>query len=113
MLTRRVLLAGVACSGRIAFSKASQPTTGVNFAVPSGACDCHTHIIGDPAKFPFAANRVYTPEMASPGEMLAMHRSLHIQRVVIVTASFYGSDNSATLYGMKAPRTQCARRSSD
>ena len=31
-----------------------------------------------------------------------MHRALHIQRVVIVTPSVYGTDNSATLYGMKA-----------
>jgi predicted TIM-barrel fold metal-dependent hydrolase len=47
-------------------------------------------------------NRVYTPEPALPEEMLALHRVLHIQRVVIVTPSFYGTDNSATLYGMKA-----------
>jgi len=107
MLTRRDLFArataaGVVFSGRIASSKASQPSTRVNFAVPTGACDCHTHIIGDPAKFPFAASRVYTPETASPEEMSALHRALHIQRVVIVTPSFYGTDNSATLYGMKA-----------
>jgi len=105
-VTRRDLLrttaAAIALNGRIAFAKASQPATAVNFAVPAGACDCHTHIIGDPAKFPFAPNRVYTPETASPEEMSALHRSLHIQRVVIVTPSFYGTDNSATLWGMKA-----------
>jgi predicted TIM-barrel fold metal-dependent hydrolase len=106
-LTRRDFLvtaaaAGVALSARIASAKASQPATAVNFAVPPGACDCHTHIIGDPATFPFAADRVYTPETASPEEMSALHRALHIQRVVIVTPSFYGTDNSATLYGMKA-----------
>ena len=105
MLTRRDLLAtaaGLAFSTQPGSSKASLPATPVNFAVPPGACDCHTHIIGDPAKFPFAADRVYTPEPASPGEMSALHRTLHIQRVVIVTPSFYGTDNSATLYGMKA-----------
>jgi len=102
MLTRRDLFAGLVLIGRPASAKASLPSTPVNFAVPSGACDCHTHIIGDPAKFPFAANRVYTPEPASPEEMSALHRALHIQRVVIVTPSFYGTDNSATLYGMKA-----------
>ena len=107
MLTRRDLFAKAAAAGlalirRPASAKTSLPTTPVNFAVPSGACDCHTHIIGDPAKFPFAANRVYTPEPASPEEMSALHRALHIQRVVIVTPSFYGTDNSATLYGMKA-----------
>jgi predicted TIM-barrel fold metal-dependent hydrolase len=34
--------------------------------------------------------------------MAALHKSLHVQRVVIVTPSVYGTDNSATLYGMKA-----------
>jgi predicted TIM-barrel fold metal-dependent hydrolase len=34
--------------------------------------------------------------------MAALHRTLHLDRVVIVTPSVYGADNSATLYGMKA-----------
>src|SRR5271154_826582 len=76
--------------------------TPVNFDVPAGACDCHTHIHGDPAKFPFYAGRVYTPELASPEEMAALHKALHIERVVIVTPSVYGPDNSATLFGMSA-----------
>lgn len=81
---------------------ASQPATPVSFDVPAGACDCHTHIHGDPAAFPFFPGRVYTPETALPEEMSALHRALHVQRVVIVTPSVYGTDNSATLYGMKA-----------
>ncbi len=84
------------------FAKASQPTTPVNFAIPANACDCHTHIHADPTQFPFFAGRVYTPETALPEEMLALHRKLHIKRVVIVTPSVYGTDNSATLFGMKA-----------
>jgi predicted TIM-barrel fold metal-dependent hydrolase len=87
---------------RQAFPKASQPSTPVNFDVPPGACDCHTHIHGDPDKFPLFAGRVYTPETALPEEMAALHKGLHIQRVVIVTPSVYGTDNSATLYGMQA-----------
>ena len=87
---------------RIVFAKASQPATPVNFDVPAGACDCHTHIHGDPETFPFFAGRVYTPEMALPEEMAALHKALHIQRVVIVTPSVYGTDNAATLYGMHA-----------
>jgi predicted TIM-barrel fold metal-dependent hydrolase len=74
----------------------------VNFEVPAGACDCHTHIHGDPARYPFFAGRVYTPETALPEEMAALHKALHMQRVVIVTPSVYGTDNSSTLYGMKA-----------
>src|SRR4029434_3886558 len=34
--------------------------------------------------------------------MASLHKALHIQRVVIVTPSVYGTDNSATLYGMRA-----------
>jgi predicted TIM-barrel fold metal-dependent hydrolase len=85
-----------------AHAKASQPSTPVNFDVPPGACDCHTHIHGDPEKFPYFPGRVYTPELASPEEMSALHRALHVERVVIVTPSVYGADNSATLFGMKA-----------
>ncbi len=87
---------------RTVFATAAQPSTPVNFDVPAGACDCHTHIHGDPAKFPFFEGRVYTPELASPEEMSALHKALHIERVVIVTPSVYGTDNSATLFGMKA-----------
>src|SRR4051794_9081270 len=107
MLTRRAILlgsvaAGVAMHNRNALAKAAQPATPVNFEVPAGACDCHTHIHGDPEKFPFFAGRVYTPEPASPEEMAALHKALHIERVVIVTPSVYGTDNSATMFGMAA-----------
>jgi predicted TIM-barrel fold metal-dependent hydrolase len=40
--------------------------------------------------------------MAFPEEMAALHKALHMQRVVIVTPSVYGTDNSATLWGMQA-----------
>src|SRR3977135_666530 len=107
MFTRRGILlasiaAGVTLPNRNALATASQPSTSVNFDVPAGAVDTHTHIHGDPAKFPFFAGRVYTPEQASPEEMAALHKALHIQRVVIVKPSVYGPDNSATLFGMKA-----------
>jgi predicted TIM-barrel fold metal-dependent hydrolase len=107
MFSRRSILlasiaAGVTMPNRTVFATAAQPSTPVNFDVPIGACDCHTHIHGDPNKFPFFAGRVYTPELASPEEMAALHKALHIQRVVIVTPSVYGTDNSSTLFGMKA-----------
>jgi predicted TIM-barrel fold metal-dependent hydrolase len=81
---------------------ASQPATPVAFDVPAGACDCHTHVHGEPEKFPFDPGRVYTPEPASPQEMAALHQALHVERVVIVTPSVYGADNSATLFGIRA-----------
>jgi predicted TIM-barrel fold metal-dependent hydrolase len=98
MLTRRAILQGLPA----VFAKPAHRITPVDFEVPSNACDCHTHIVGDPRQFPFSAARVYTPEVASPQEMAALHRALHIKRVVIVTPSVYGTDNSATIYGIKA-----------
>ena len=107
MPTRRTMMLGAMAMGvamrtKAVMAKASQPATPVNFGVPAGACDCHTHIFGDPEKFPFFAGGAYAPETALPDEMAALHRSLHIQRVVIVTPSVYGTDNAASLYGMKA-----------
>ena len=107
MLTRRSMMlasiaAGVMMQNRTAAAKAAQPATPVNFDIPAGACDCHTHIHPDPAKFPFFSGRVYTPELASPEEMTALHKALRLERVVIVTPSIYGTDNSATLFGMAA-----------
>ena len=107
MITRRDFTLGAVAAGALvnspfSFAKASQPSTAVKFDVPAGACDCHTHIHGDPAKYPWFAGRTYTPEMALPEEMSALHKALKIQRVVIVTPSVYGADNSASIYGMQA-----------
>jgi predicted TIM-barrel fold metal-dependent hydrolase len=75
--------------------------TAVSFTVPAGACDCHTHIFGDPKTFPFSAGRSYTPQPALPAAMKALHAGLHMARVVIVTPSVYGADNAATIYGIR------------
>lgn len=107
MLTRRHFVTGAVATGvlmrsQVSFAKASQPSTPVNFDIPPHACDCHTHYYGDPQKFPPSPQRVNTPEGTQPEEMIALHRALHMERVVIVTPGAYGTDNSATLYGMKA-----------
>ena len=88
MLTRRSLMlasiaAGVTMNNRTVLAKPAQPSTPVNFDIPAGACDSHTHIHGDPAKFPFFAGRVYTPELASPEEMSALHKALHMELSLI------------------------------
>jgi predicted TIM-barrel fold metal-dependent hydrolase len=107
VITRRDVLLGSMAAGAAALlprsmlARASQPSTPVNFAVPAGACDCHTHIFGDPRQFPLWSGRTYTPETASVTEMRALHRSLHTERVVIVNPSIYGSDNSCTLDAAK------------
>jgi len=109
MLSRRNLLkaafagAAVAGGGRWrASAAASQPATPVRFAVPPGACDCHTHVFGDTRRFAFADDRIYTPEAATVAELRMLHRALHIQRVVIVQPSVYGTDNACTLDAIAA-----------
>ncbi len=105
MLTRRdVLLGAAAAAGLRLPAPAGEPATSaevVSFAVPPGACDCHTHVFGDPARFPFTATRTYTPGAALVGEMRAMHRSLRTERVVVVQPSVYGTDNGCTLDALR------------
>ena len=88
---------------------ASEPKTSVNWAVPAGACDTHTHVFLDPRKFPFWPGRAYTPEVATVDELLTLHRALRMDRVVIVHPSVYGTDNSASLEGVKqlGARARC------
>src|SRR5712692_7710028 len=104
MLTRRRMLhqfgvAGVSLLALrtidgIAATKAAR--TDVDFDIPGAACDCHVHVL-DPARFPYAKDRVYTPPMALVDELLELQRALHLDRIVIVQPSVYGADNSCTL----------------
>jgi predicted TIM-barrel fold metal-dependent hydrolase len=73
------------------------PRSPVDFTVPAGACDCHVHIVGDRTRFPMAPERVYTPPEAPPDLLLALQRDLHLDRVVLIQPSFYGTDNAAML----------------
>ena len=84
-----------------AFATATQPATPVSFKVPTGACDCHTHIFGDPQRFAFWSGRPYTPETATVNETRALHRALHIERIVIVNSLVYGTDNSCMVDALR------------
>lgn len=70
--------------------------------MPAGACDCHTHVFGPAAAYPFADGRVYTPGPASIRQLRALHASLGISRVVVVQPSPYGADNRCTLDALSA-----------
>jgi predicted TIM-barrel fold metal-dependent hydrolase len=93
--TRRQILFGTAAAMLVRPRAArAQPLA---FDVPPGACDCHTHMFGDPARFPFWNGRTYTPPQTSVADWLSIHRTLHIDRGVIVQPSVYGTDNGCTL----------------
>src|SRR5438445_11947724 len=108
MLTRRGLLHTAATAGasfivmRAGAGRTAAPTvrTAVDFEVPRGACDCHVHVF-DPAKFPYASERVYTPPQASVDDLRDLQAALRFERVVIVNPGVYGTDNSCTLDGIR------------
>jgi predicted TIM-barrel fold metal-dependent hydrolase len=65
--------------------------------LPPGACDAHCHVFGPAAKFPYSADRSYTPPDASVADLRRLHAKLGISRAVIVHASCHGTDMRVTL----------------
>jgi predicted TIM-barrel fold metal-dependent hydrolase len=66
-------------------------------ALPRGACDCHCHVFGPSARFPYAEPRSYTPDDAPLEAYIAVLNRLGFDRGVLVQPSAYGRDNSAML----------------
>ena len=62
-------------------------------AMPPRAVDCHNHIMGALDKYPYAADRVYTPPEATVAQLKALRVQVGTSRNVLVTPSVYGTDN--------------------
>jgi 2-pyrone-4,6-dicarboxylate lactonase len=77
-------------------------TRAPRFALPPDACDAHCHVFGPADRFPYAADRSYTPPDAPKERLAALHRTLGVSRAVIVQASCHGSDNRALLDAIAA-----------
>src|SRR5262249_44862302 len=72
---------------------------------PSGACDTHCHVFGPADRFPYAADRSYTPPDAPLDKYLAMLSTVGMSRGVLVQGSAHGADNSAMLDALaRAPK---------
>lgn len=67
------------------------------FALPADACDTHAHVFGPAERYPYQANRGYTPPDASDAAYDALHRALGITRGVLTQPSVYGVDNRRML----------------
>jgi predicted TIM-barrel fold metal-dependent hydrolase len=65
--------------------------------LPPGACDAHCHVFGPARKFPYAADRSYTPPDAPVETLRRLHAHLGISRAVIVHASCHGTQMDVTL----------------
>ena len=62
--------------------------------LPKGAADCHCHVFGPQARFPFAAESALKPADAPKEALFALHDKMGIDRCVIVQSGVHGFDNS-------------------
>jgi predicted TIM-barrel fold metal-dependent hydrolase len=62
---------------------------------PPLACDAHCHIFGPGDKFPYAADRAYTPPDSGIDDFEVLQKRLGLSRAVFVQASCHGTDNAA------------------
>ena len=85
MLSRRDVLFGAVAGAAVLVRRAtalradaSQPATAVTFDVPAGACDCHTHIFGDPRRFAVhGGSRLHAGAGVDRGDARAASRPAH------------------------------------
>lgn len=67
---------------------------------PNGTCDTHMHFYN--ARFPSAPTALMTPPDFWVDGYRAIQQRLHLERVVVVQPTTYGTDNSCQLEAMKA-----------
>jgi 2-pyrone-4,6-dicarboxylate lactonase len=70
--------------------------------LPPKATDAHAHVFGPVDRYPYAANRLYTPPPVFLEDYLAMHRVVGLERGVLVQTGLYGNDNSFIVDAIKA-----------
>src|SRR6476619_591290 len=69
--------------------------------LPARACDTHAHVFGPATRFPYAADRSYTPPAAPLENYLAMLDTLGFARGALVQGSAHGHDNAAMLAALE------------
>ena len=68
--------------------------------LPAGAVDTLAHVFED--RYPLSPGRGYNPPESTLGDLVHLHSTLGVDRVVFAQPSVYGVDNSAILDGMAA-----------
>jgi predicted TIM-barrel fold metal-dependent hydrolase len=106
MLSRRQFVGGLMAGAsavvnpRLVHAIASQPSTKVSFDVPPDSCDCAVHVY-DPQRFPYWQGRSYTAEPATVPELRQFLKTLRLERVVVVQATPYGTDNACVMSSVR------------
>lgn len=77
-----------------------------SYVPPAGAVDAHCHVFGPAAKFPYAAQRKYTPGDASAEKLFELRDFLGFSRNVIVQASCHGTNNDALVDALEKAGNQ-------
>jgi len=73
------------------------PRESAGFEPPAGAWDCHCHVFGAHAQFPYAPERRYTPPDVPAATVMALHHALGFDHAVLVQPAAHGSDHAALL----------------
>ena len=69
-----------------------------HISLPKGSIDTHVHIFE--SQFPLFEGRGYNPPDSTLEDLIHLHATLGVDRVVFTQPSVYGVDNSAILKGM-------------
>ena len=70
--------------------------------LPTGSCDCHAHVFGPQARFPYLVGAAYIAPDATPEDYARMLRTIGCERAVLVQPSVYGTDNSCMLAALRS-----------
>lgn len=62
-----------------------------------GTTDTHFHIFESVQKYPLSPTRMYDPALSTVQDYLEMAQTIGIERMVVVQASIYGTDNTCLL----------------
>ncbi|MDP1604775.1 MAG: amidohydrolase family protein [Legionella sp.] len=73
------------------------PARKPEYAALPGTTDTHFHIFESTHRYPLIPARMYDPALSTVGDYLAMAETIGIQRMVVVQASIYGTDNRCLL----------------
>ena len=75
---------------------------------PPDATDAHCHVFGPAARFPFSADRSYTPPDSGIDDFERLQQRLGLSRAVFVQASCHGTDNAAMVDALRHGRGKYA-----
>ncbi|WP_028602364.1 amidohydrolase family protein [Ottowia thiooxydans] len=73
-----------------------------HFQMPRNAVDCHAHVFGPRARYPFSEERNYTPEDCTVEQYHELLEMLGIDRCVLVHGGANGTNNQVTLDAIRA-----------